>query len=61
MVFTGVVDRFRGKKAKITILCYSVFLISLSSLENLDPFDEIKEYIKEHNKDEFSFEEEVSF
>ena len=59
--FTGVVDRFRGKKAKMTILCYSVFLISLSSLENLDPFDEIKEYIKEHNKDEFSFEEEVSF
>jgi hypothetical protein len=59
--FTGVLDRFRGKKAKMTILCYSVFLISLSSLDNLDPFDDIKEYIKEHNKNEFSFEEEVSF
>jgi len=59
--FTGVLDRFRGKKAKMTILCYSVFLISLSSLENLDPFDDIKEYIKEHNKDEISSEEEVSF
>ena len=45
----------------MTILCYSVFLISLSSLDNLDPFDDIKEYIKEHNKDEFSSEEEVSF
>ena len=59
--FTGVLDRFRGKKAKMTILCYSVFLISLSSLDNLDPFDDIKEYIKEHNKNEFSLEEEVSF
>ena len=59
--FTGVLDRFRGKKAKMTILCYSVFLISLSSLDNLDPFDDIKEYIKEHNKNETSLEEEVSF
>jgi|TARA_B100000315_G_C14487685_1_gene545972 hypothetical protein len=59
--FTGVLDRVRGKKAKMTILCYSVFLLSLNSLETLDPFDEIKEYLKEHNKNEFSLEEEVSF
>ena len=36
----------------MTILCYSVFLLSLNSLETLDPFDEIKEYLKEHNKNE---------
>ncbi len=56
-----MLDRVRGKKAKMTILCYSVFLLSLNSLETLDPFDEIKEYLKEHNKNEFSLEEEVSF
>jgi len=59
--FTGVFDRFRGKKAKTTILCYSVFLISLSSLDNLDPFDEIKEYIKEHNEAAASGDEEIKF
>ena len=59
--FTGVLDRVRGKKAKMTILCYSVFLLSLNSLETRDPFDEIKEYNNQHNKNEFSLQEEVSF
>jgi hypothetical protein len=59
--FTGVLDRVRGKKAKMTILCYSVFLLSLNSLETLDPFDEIKEYIKEHNEASASGDEEINF
>ncbi len=59
--FTGVLDRVRGKKAKMTILCYGVFLISLSSLDNLDPFEDIKEYIKEHNETNVSEDEEIAF